>query len=334
MYNLHVVIQKIDMPLSLRQVGYVVQVAKHGSISAACKELRISQSSILAALEMAEEAAGTRIFDRRKGHGMVVTPAGQKFLVSARRFLSASDDFFASLDELAHSQEHSIRVGCFSPLGPLLIPPVVRRMSPDIGATEVILFEGDQVELRNWLTNGMLDVVVTYDIGEEYGSGITPICRVPAHALVRYDDPLAEQVSVSMEELSQRPLVLLDLPETRTYLMALFDFAAKRPKLGLRTRAYETVRTAVSNGLGVSVLNIKPNREASPDGPELRRIPISDDLRQPTLQIVDPYGDSKPAYIKAFINNLYQYLAELGPENFAVCGPDVGATLIYPPPRL
>lgn len=322
------------MSLTLRQVEYVAEVAKNGSISAACKELRISQSSILAAIDAAEEAARTRIFDRRKGHGVVITPAGQKFLVSARRFLSAGADFFASLDELAHAKQHPIRVGCFSPLGALLIPPVVKRLAAEIGETEFILYEGDQVELRNWLTSGMLDVVVTYDIGEEYGSGITPICNVPAHALVRFDDSLAENETVSMEELSHRPLVLLDLPETRTYLMALFDFVARRPKVGLRTRSYETIRTAVSNGLGVSVLNIKPNRNASPDGPELRRIPISDTLRQPTLLVVDPYGKNKPAYIKGFIRNLYEYIAEIGPENFAVFKSGHGTNLIHPAPRL
>lgn len=322
------------MAITLRQVEYVVHVAKLGSISAACTELRISQSSILAAIDIAEQAAGIRVFERRKGHGVVVTPAGQKFLVSARRFLSASVDFNASLDELAHSGQHAIRVGCFSPLGALLIPPVVKRMAAEFGETEFILYEGDQVELRNWLIAGMLDVVVTYDIGEEYGSGITPICRIPAHALVRFDDDLAKQKTVTMDQLSQRPLVLLDLPETRTYLMALFDFVAKRPKIGLRTRSYETIRSAVSNGLGVSVLNIRPNSEASPDGPELRRIPISDSLRQPKLVVVDPYGDNKPAYVKGFIRNLHQYILELGPTNFAVIQEGHGDDLIYPSPRL
>jgi len=322
------------MRVTLRQIEYVVEVAKLGSIAAASNSLHISQSSVLAAIETAEDVAGTRVFDRRKGHGVVVTPAGQKFLVSARRFLSAGADFLTSLDELAHSRDHAIRVGCFSPLGALLVPPVIKRMAMEFGESEFILYEGDQVELRAWLTAGMLDVVVTYDIGEEYGSGITPICKIPAHALVRADDGLANQEAVSMEELSQRPLVLLDLPETRTYLMALFDFAAHRPRLGLRTRSYETIRAAVSNGLGVSVLNIKPNREASPDGPDLRRIPISDALRQPTLLVVDPYGDNKPAYVKAFIRNLYGYLEELGADNFAVFPSGRGADLMFPAPRL
>lgn len=331
MYKLHGCLQEIEMTLTLRQVEYVVQVARCGSISAASAQLRISQSSVLAAMGEAEKTAKTQIFLRRKGHGVVVTPAGQKFLVSARRFLSAGTDFFASLDELAHPGGQTIRVGCFSPLGPLLIPPLLKRMAAE--TVEFILYEGDQVELRSWLNAGMLDLVVTYDVGEEYGSDITPICKVPAHALVRCDDRLADKETVSMEDLSQRPLVLLDLPESRTYLMALFDFAARRPKPGFRTRSYETVRTAVSNGLGVSVLNIKPNREASPDGPDLRRIPISDDLRQPILQVVDPYGHNKPAYIKAFIRHLHQYITEIGPPNFAVFRPGLGSDLIYPPPK-
>lgn len=322
------------MSLTLRQVEYIVQVAKHGSITGACAELRISQSSILAAIDLAEQSAGVQIFDRRKGRGVTTTPGGQKFLVSARRFLSAGTDFFASLDQLANAGGHTIRVGCFSPLGALLIPPVLKRMSVDAGENEVVLYEGDQVELRNWLAAGMLDLVITYDIGEEYGNGITPICKVPAHALVHRDDSLAERETVSMSQLSQRPLVLLDLPETRTYLMALFDFVARRPKLGLRTRSYETIRSAVSNGLGISVLHIRPNKDANPDGLDLRRIPISDALRQPTLLVADPYGDSKPGYVKDFIRNLHEYLTELGPENFSVVRAGSGADLLYPAPRL
>ncbi|MBV2186793.1 MAG: LysR family transcriptional regulator [Rhizobium sp.] len=320
------------MRITIRQIEYVVEVSKHGSISTACKQLLISQSSVLAAIEAAEEAAGTRIFDRRKGHGVAITPAGQKFLVAARRFLSAGTDFYGSLDEINNGARHTIRIGCFSPLGALIIPPVIKRMAAQFADIEFILYEGDQVELRNWLASGMLDVVVTYDIGEEYGSGITKICKVPTHALVRQDDPLAGKSAVTIEELSQRPLVLLDLPETRTYLMAIFDLASRRPKLGLRTRSYETIRSAVSNGLGVSVLNIKPNSEASPDGAELCRLPIADKLRPPTLIVVDPYGENKPAYIKTLIRILHHYIVEIGPSNFAVALPSDDVDLIYPAP--
>jgi DNA-binding transcriptional LysR family regulator len=307
--------------MTFRQVEYLVRVAALGSIAAACSELRISQSSILAAIALAEEATGVRVFNKKKGHGVTVTPAGQKFLVSARRFLSAGSEFYSSLDEMARAKDHTMRIGCFSPLSALVMPPVIKRLFPEGGNSDVSLFEGDQTELRNWLESGMLDAVVTYDIGENFEGGVTPICKVPAHALLHSEDPLAKKKAVKLEELANRPFVLLDLPETRTYLMALFDLLAQRPVIALRTRSYETIRAAVSNGLGFSILNFKPSAEASPDGRELRRLPIIDKLKQPTLIVVDPYGSNKPAYLKRFISTLQQYITELGEENYAVCLP-------------
>lgn len=321
------------MILTLRQIEYVVQVAECGSISAASRQLRISQSSVLAAIELSEATSGIRIFDRQKGRGIATTPAGQKFLVAARRFLSAGADFHSSLDGLVHNENQTIRIGCYSPLGALLIPPVAKRMLVNYPGTEFILHEGDQIELKNLLAQGILDVVVTYDIGEDYGKTITPICKCPAHALVHCDDPLANKTSVSMDDLSDRPLVLLDLPGTEVYLMALFDFSARRPKISFRTRSYETLRAAIVNGLGISVLNFKPHHESSPDSVQLRRVPISDPLKQPTLLVADLYGNNKPAYVEAFISCLYQYISEIGTENFSVCKPEFSKNMIYPRPK-
>lgn len=320
------------MRLTQRQLDYIREVAAKGSISEACKTFRISSSSVLAAIDAAEAEIGTRIFTRRAGHGVEVTPAGQRFLVSVRRFLAAGLEFERSTRDFADRPAPVLRLGCFSPLGALLIPPVIRRYVDTYGDCDIVLQEGDQTELRGWLATGELDLVLTYDIGEEFSGAVTPVCRFPAHALLRRDDPLARQDSVSMQELAERPLILLDLPETRTYLLTLFDFAARRPKVALRTRSYETVRAAVVNGLGVSVLNMRPHQLASPDHESLVRIPISDPLRQPTLIVIDPYGDQKPAYVQSFIAMIFAHLQHLGPENFAVTTPEMAQSLMMKPP--
>jgi DNA-binding transcriptional LysR family regulator len=320
------------MRLTHRQLDYIREVAAKGSISEACKTLRISSSSVLAAIDAAEAEIGTRIFTRRAGHGVEVTPAGQRFLVSVRRFLAAGLEFERSTRDFADRPAPVLRLGCFSPLGALLIPPVLRRYVDAYGDCDIVLQEGDQTELRGWLATGELDLVLTYDIGEEFTGAITPVCRFPAHALLRRDDPLARQDSVTMQDLAERPLILLDLPETRTYLLTLFDFAARRPKVALRTRSYETVRAAVVNGLGVSVLNMRPHQLASPDHESLVRVPIADPLRQPTLIVIDPYGDQKPTYVQSFIAMLFAHLQDLGPENFAVTTSAISANLMIREP--
>ncbi|CAN7691669.1 LysR family transcriptional regulator [Mesorhizobium sp. LjRoot246] len=321
------------MRLTLRQIRYVHEVARLGSISAACASLHMSASPVLAAIKVAEEEVGTAIFVRRAAHGVDLTPAGQKFLVSVRRFLSAGLDFERSVSEVARHSTHTISIGCFSPFGGMLIPPVLRRFIEANGDCEIILREGEQPELRRWLATGEVDLVVAYDVGDKLGTANTPICKMPAHAIMRVDDPLAKQESVSIRDIAQRPLILLDLPETRTWLLTLFDFAGERPKIGLRARSYESIRAAVANGLGVSIFNMRPLAEASPDSPLLTRIPISDPLRQPTLIVADPYGAHKPAYVNSFIQTLYQCILDVGPANMAVVQEEFAKDLMYPRPK-
>ena len=62
------------------------------------------------------------------------------------------------------------------------------------------------------------------------------------------------------------------------------------------------------------------------------RVPISDPLRQPTLIVIDPYGDQKPAYVQSFIAMLFTHLQDLGPENFAVATPAMAQSLMIKPP--
>lgn len=322
-----------NMRLTYRQIEYLREVARHDSIAAACKTLSISQSSVLAAIDTAEHATGTQLFTRRKGHGVALTPAGRTFLISAHRFLAAGEELGRTIERFSEARGAALRIGCFLPLGALLIPHVIRRFIDRHGPGEVTLLEGDQSELRALIASGEVDLIITYDIGEEFGGGVTPIARFPTHAIVKADSLLATKSSVSLAELAEYPLILLDLPETRTYLLALFDLVGRRPQIGLRVRSYDTVRAAVSQGLGVSLLNSRPAPQLSPDGPFVARVPLSEPLKQPTLLAVDPYQDRKPASVAAFITELHCYLSDIGPENFAVVEPRYAGNLLFPAPK-
>lgn len=317
------------MRLTFKQVSYIREIAQQGSITNACKVLNISQSSLLAAVEAAEQATRTRLFHKRRGHGVVLTPAGQSFLKSAQKFLAAGAEFAKTIDEFSQSVPQTLRLGCFSPFGALLLPPLIKRYTEKYGRSDILLREGDQQQLRSWLAAGDVDLIVTYDIGEEFDGELTPICKFPAHALLSINDEHAQRQSISMAELAEKPLVLLDLPQTREYLLALFDLAARRPSIALRTRSYETIRSAVASGLGASLLNIRPS-ETSPDTENIVRVPISDPLKQPTLMVANPYGQLKPDYVQHFIDVVYDYFLELGSENFAVVVPENAKDLMYP----
>ena len=109
------------MNLTLRQLRYVVSVADHGSIAAAARVCRISQSSILAAMAQAEHVMAARLFNKRPARGVIPTPAGDRFIGSARRFLEAESDFSRTIQGQANGMPTILRIGCFAPFGALFM---------------------------------------------------------------------------------------------------------------------------------------------------------------------------------------------------------------------
>ncbi|TIU31454.1 MAG: LysR family transcriptional regulator, partial [Mesorhizobium sp.] len=110
------------MNLTIRQLRYVCEVARLGSVLAASRSLYISQSSILAAITLAEAGMGARIFDRRPARGVSITPAGQRFVAAARIMLAAETEFNRSIGDLNGRVPKVLRIGCFEPFGALFMP--------------------------------------------------------------------------------------------------------------------------------------------------------------------------------------------------------------------
>jgi DNA-binding transcriptional LysR family regulator len=175
-----------------------------------------------------------------------------------------------------------------------------------------------QTQLLDWLGRGVVDIIVTDDLGPSFGESVSRICKAPTHALVSREDPLAQRDSISLLDLVERPLVLLDPPQTSTYLLTLFDLVGVKPRVGFRTRSYETVRSAVASGFGAAVLNMKPIGRSNPDSPVLARVPLSDDLPAPTLLNADLYGAMKPRGVRRLIDIFVSLFRNLDPHDFAV----------------
>lgn len=316
------------MNLTHKQLRYVCEVARLGSIQAATETLHISQSSILAAIALAEDALGARIFDRRPSRGIQITRAGERFTTAAGTLLAAAGEFNRQIGDLVNSAPKTLRVACFEPFGSLFVAEVLRRFVTKYGDVEILLYEGNQVQLREWLASGEVELIITYDIGPTFGDDCTTkICQIPGHALLPSGDPLAAQSAVSIAELATRPLVLLDLPQTSSYLISLFDVLPSRPRIGFRARSYETVKSAVTAGFGMALLHMMPGKYSTPDGQGLVRRPLSDELPSPTLIVADMYGNHKPAFVRSIIDIVKELFHDIDSDDSSVAIPEVARTL-------
>jgi DNA-binding transcriptional LysR family regulator len=203
-----------------------------------------------------------------------------------------------------------LRVGCFQPLAAMIAPEVIFGFSRAFEKVELHMAEGDQQELINKLHTLDIDVALTYDLqlGEEIS--FETLAHMPPHVLVSELHPLAQQIAVTLDELAQLPMVLLDLPMSREYFLSLFSKAGLEPNIVARSRSEDVVRSMVANGIGYALFNVRPKSTQSLDGKRLVRLRLAGEQR-PMLLGLATYKPMKPSRLtQAFMQRCRAYISD------------------------
>ncbi len=254
---------------SLRQLEYMVAVAESGSVLAASKKVNVSSSSISAAISQLEAELGVQLFVRQHAQGLNLTSVGGQFFTEARGILHS----VALLGDLANDAAQSVRgpisIGCFVTLAPLVSAAFRRSFLDKFPHIEVTMREGNQVELLAMLARAEIDVAITYDLDIPRGYDFEGLIDLPPQLILAADDPLVNKDNITIEDLVDQPMVLLDLPLSSTYFLSLFQERGLRPQIAERVSNLSSLRSLVANGFGYGLLNISTKTNLAPDGQRL-----------------------------------------------------------------
>jgi hypothetical protein len=135
-------------------------------------------------------------------------------------------------------------------LAPMLVPELSHAFTTAFPATQIRHLEGNQEQLIQGLRRSEVDVAITYDLQIPEDILFTALVDLPPHVLVGEAHPFAQRSAVSLPDLVAEPMILLDLPLSREYFMALFMKAGLQPFITARSAHQEVVRTMVANGYG------------------------------------------------------------------------------------
>ncbi|MCW3478000.1 LysR family transcriptional regulator [Neisseriaceae bacterium JH1-16] len=265
------------MKVTLRQLHYALAVARHGNITVAAGKLNVSQPAISAAISELEELLGQPVFVRQRGLGVSVTPFGRTVMEKAKRVVAEASE----LEHLTAGEGEpagELVLGCFEDLAPYCLPQLLRRLRARYPAIAVeIRVEGFDT-LGRLLSEGSLDLILSYDLGLPANVASTVLCELPAYALLPAVHPLAASVSVSLGALSEHPLILTGQAYSGQHFLDLFHFHKLSPQSVYKAHSFELQRGLVANGFGVALSYTRPYGDHSYDGLPLAVRPIAEDL--------------------------------------------------------
>jgi LysR family hydrogen peroxide-inducible transcriptional activator len=243
-----------QLPLTLRQLQYVVAVAETRNFRRAAEACAVVQPSLSAQIAALEDALGVRIFNRDR-RGVLLTPAGELVLARARRVLLEAEELAREAQRAQDPLGGSLRLGVIPTLAPYLLPEVssiLRRAFPSLEpmwreertAVLVQALQEGRMEGALLALEADLEDLETATLGKDPFMLVLP----RDHALARGRSP------VSMKDLEGEHLLLLD--DGHCLRDQALDACrnARVEELGFRATSLPTLVQMVASGAGITLL--------------------------------------------------------------------------------
>lgn len=272
------------MNITLRQVRYFIAVAGTLSVSAAARDLGISQSAVTVALKQLEDEVGAALL-LRTAKGVVLTQEGHQFLRHAQRIMGAVVDAGRAVKAHAQTVGGTLTLGVTAMVAGYYLADLLaryRRVYPDV---TVKVVEDQRRFIEHLLINGEIDVGILICSALENQDALAAevLLRSPYRVWLPANHPLLAQETVTVADLADQPLIQLTTDDMHVLTHAQWRQAGIAPRVVLKTASVEAVRSLVGTGIGIAILPDMAYRPWSLEGDRVEVRPFAEPL--PTVDV-------------------------------------------------
>lgn len=241
-------------PLDSRQVRAFCVLARTGSFTQAARELHLTQSGVSHSMKALERDVGCRLLDRL-GKKIVLTQAGEQFLVHATRILQEMERARESLAHLGKWGHGRLRIGASTTACRYLIPPVLREFKESFPAHVITIEPGDTPHLVARLLQRHIDLALCLEPPREPDLHFHPLFTDELQFLVGAQHPWAQIRRVERAEVPRQNYILYS-KHSVTFRLIEDYFRVEQMVLNtvIELGSMEATKELVKLGLGVSIL--------------------------------------------------------------------------------
>lgn len=195
--------------MNARQLEIFRAIMRDGSVTAAANSLGVSQPAASKVLHHLESQLGYKLFERIGGR---LLPTMEAHLI-----FEDADRVFRELEVLKHLTRTIgerklglLRIGASPPVIYSILPQALLDFRRDHPTVKVQLHALPKKEVAEQLTIGNIDLALTLSSIQAPTVRSEILANVPLVAVMKGDDPLAQQLTVSPQDLVGRPLISYD----------------------------------------------------------------------------------------------------------------------------
>lgn len=242
--------------MKLQQLRYIVEVANNNlNVSLTAEKLYTSQPGISKQIKLLENELGAQIFHRTGKHLSGITPIGEQVIDVARSILNKTHDIKVITQEFTKPNLGTLSITSTYTQARYALPVVLRKFMQLYPNFALKMEQGDSSQCITNLKNRVTDFAVLTDLTDVTDEMIALPCYHWNQAIiVPHEHPLAKKVIISLDELTEYPLISYDSAKDGSDIMQTFVKSNKSANVIFNTADADLIKTYVRLGLGVGII--------------------------------------------------------------------------------
>ncbi|MGO1972354.1 MAG: LysR family transcriptional regulator [Propionibacteriaceae bacterium] len=244
--------------MTMVQLEALLAVMRHGSASAAAKELGYTTSAISQQLMNLEKTMGVQLFERGP-RSMQVTPAGEEMAGHAADILGEIALAGDRMQAFAEAESGRLRIAAAGSAAAQLLPRAVSRLTARHPRADItMVLPGERMGVRQAVENGTADVGIEYAHAADDPTGSVVAAELFSEEFVVLGRDQGE--SGMRADLAHFADCVWIAPPAGSDQDALFERAARAygftPQVRFRSEDVDVTRGLIREGLGVAMLPV------------------------------------------------------------------------------
>ena len=299
--------------MNLRDLKYLIALADHRHFGRAAAACFVSQPTLSTQIRKLEEELGVALVERAP-RKVMMTPSGRDAAERARRIVAEVEQMKESARRSQDPEAGAVRLGIFPTLGPYLLPHVIPRIRERFPNLELLLVEEKSDVLLARLREGRLDAGLLALPVQDDQLHSQFLFEEPFLLAVPESHPLARRDSLSLSELSEQKLLLLEDGHClREQALEVCRLSGANEKSEFRATSLETLRQMVAANVGMTLLPALATKPPVAASQNIHLLGFSDS--HPSRQIAMLWR--KSSAMTAFLSELSKVFSQLPAELFA-----------------
>lgn len=249
--------------MDLNHLRYFLSIIEHGSLSAAAKKIRKTQSALSSAVQVLERNFQTTLMVRDHS-GVVLTRTGEELKRCAQDVIARLDESHTRIKRLEQGGEGTFVIGCHESLGAYFVPEFLAEFLQQSPQIEVSLWNATSAAVQQAVLARSVDfgLVVNPHRGDDFV--IVDLCEdavdlfiaATPEQLASPNAPLWSGLDLpdALARLRAGPIVYAGRVYQATDLMTQLDAQHLLPDRRISCGDLELVKSMVMANVGVGVL--------------------------------------------------------------------------------